>query len=147
VAFREVTVLEVREVLRLSRDGLAKKRIARRLGLDIKTVRRYLELAEESGISPAGTSTRRWQRWSSGWGRAVAARLRLSRHCSITQHVHRGSLAPRDGLAHPRSPAALAHHRDTPKPMAAALVARGAAVELSTARGILSWGWMRPLNW
>ena len=45
MAFREVGVLEVKEVLRLSRDGVAKKRIARQLGLDVKTVRRYLELA------------------------------------------------------------------------------------------------------
>lgn len=54
MAFREVTVLEVREVLRLSRDGVAKKRIARQLGLDVKTVRRYLELAGASGVEPAG---------------------------------------------------------------------------------------------
>jgi transposase len=46
MAFREVGVVEVREVLRLSRDGVSKKRIARQLGLDVKTVRRYLELAE-----------------------------------------------------------------------------------------------------
>jgi len=51
MAFREVTVLEVREVLRLTRDGLAKKRIARLLGLDIKTVRRYLELSKASGVA------------------------------------------------------------------------------------------------
>jgi transposase len=54
MAFREVTVLEVREVLRLSRDGVAKKRIARQLGLDVKTVRRYLELAQGSEVEPAG---------------------------------------------------------------------------------------------
>jgi transposase len=54
MAFREVTVLEVREVLRLWCDGVPKKRIARQLGLDVKTVRRYLELAGASGIEPAG---------------------------------------------------------------------------------------------
>jgi len=46
MAFREVGVVEVKEVLRLSRDGVSKKRIARQLGLDVKTVRRYVELAE-----------------------------------------------------------------------------------------------------
>jgi transposase len=46
MAFREVGVVEVKEVLRLSRGGVSKKRIARQLGLDVKTVRRYLELAE-----------------------------------------------------------------------------------------------------
>ena len=54
MAFREVRVLEVKEVLRLSREGVAKKRIARQLGLDVKTVRRYLELAGGSEIWPAG---------------------------------------------------------------------------------------------
>jgi transposase len=46
MAFREVGVVEVKEVLRLGRSGVTKKRIARQLGLDVKTVRRYLELAE-----------------------------------------------------------------------------------------------------
>ena len=54
MAFREVRVLEVKEVLRLSREGVAKKRIARQLGLDVKTVRRYLELAGSSEVGPAG---------------------------------------------------------------------------------------------
>jgi transposase len=54
MAFREVRVLEVKEVLRLSRDGVAKKRIARQLGLDVKTVRRYLELAAAAKVHPAG---------------------------------------------------------------------------------------------
>ena len=40
--FREVTMIEVREVLRLWRAGLPKKRVAAQLGLDPKTVRRYL---------------------------------------------------------------------------------------------------------
>jgi hypothetical protein len=53
MAFREVGVLEVKEVLRLSRDGVAKKRIARQLGLDVKTVRRYLELAGAGEAGPA----------------------------------------------------------------------------------------------
>ena len=54
MAFREVRVLEVKEVLRLSRDGVAKKRIARQLGLDVKTVRRYLELAAAAEVAPGG---------------------------------------------------------------------------------------------
>ena len=40
--YREVTMIEVREVLRLRGEGLPKKRIAAQLGLDPKTVRRYL---------------------------------------------------------------------------------------------------------
>jgi transposase len=54
MAFREVGVLEVKEVLRLSRDGVAKKRVARQLGLDVKTVRRYLELAGAVEVEAAG---------------------------------------------------------------------------------------------
>jgi len=43
MAFREVTLLEIKEVIRLSRDGVPRKRIAARLGLDVKTVRRYVK--------------------------------------------------------------------------------------------------------
>lgn len=52
MAYREVTMLEVREVLRLWLSGVGKKPIAAQLGLDIKTVRRYLRAAEESGLAP-----------------------------------------------------------------------------------------------
>jgi transposase len=51
VAFREVTMEEIREVLRLWGQGLAKKRIARQLALDPKTVRRYLTAAQAVGLS------------------------------------------------------------------------------------------------
>jgi Phage integrase family len=43
--YREVTMIEVKEVLRLRGEGLPKKRIAAQLGLDPKTVRRYLRAA------------------------------------------------------------------------------------------------------
>jgi hypothetical protein len=51
VAFREVTMEEIREVLRLWGQGLAKKRIARQLALDPKTVRRYLTASQAAGLS------------------------------------------------------------------------------------------------
>lgn len=54
MAFRRVSVLEVKEVLRLSRAGVAKRRIAAQLGLDIKTVRRYLKLAAGAGAEAEG---------------------------------------------------------------------------------------------
>ena len=50
--YREVTMIEVREVLRLRGAGLPKKRIAAQLGLDPKTVRRYLEAAATAGDPP-----------------------------------------------------------------------------------------------
>jgi len=52
--YREVTMVEIAEVVRLWRDGVPKKRIAARLGLDPKTVRRYVNAAEASGVLPNG---------------------------------------------------------------------------------------------
>ena len=48
--FREVTMIELKEVLRLWGKGLRKKRIAAQLGLDPKTVRRYLNAATAAGL-------------------------------------------------------------------------------------------------
>ena len=48
--YREVTMIELREVLRFWQEHLPKKRIAARLGLDPKTVRRYLRAAEATGL-------------------------------------------------------------------------------------------------
>ena len=48
--YREVTMIEIREVLRLRGAGLPKKRIAAQLGLDPKTVRRYLRAAATAGV-------------------------------------------------------------------------------------------------
>lgn len=48
--YREVTMIEIREALRLRGEGLPKKRIAAQLGLDPKTVRRYLGAAAAAGV-------------------------------------------------------------------------------------------------
>ncbi len=50
MAFREVTMLEVKEVLRLWLMGVPKKGIAAQLGFDVKTVRRYLAVARSRGV-------------------------------------------------------------------------------------------------
>lgn len=55
--YREVTMIEVREVLRLRGEGLPKKRIAAQLGLDPKTVRRYLDAAATAGVRVTATIT------------------------------------------------------------------------------------------
>jgi transposase len=55
--FREVTMFEVKEVLRLWLAGLAKKQIAVRLGLDPKTVRRYVKSGLSAGITSAAVLT------------------------------------------------------------------------------------------
>lgn len=52
MAYREVTMVEIKEVLRLWRAGSKKKRIAAQLTLDVKTVRRYIAAAESCGLAP-----------------------------------------------------------------------------------------------
>lgn len=52
MAYREVDVLEVKEVLRRWFAGTSKKQIARELGLCARTVRRYLCWAAEAGVEP-----------------------------------------------------------------------------------------------
>ena len=54
MAYREVTLLEVKEVLRLWLIGFKKKRIAAQLGFDIKTVRRYVAAAQAHGLVREG---------------------------------------------------------------------------------------------
>ena len=51
--YREVTMIELREALRLWQEHLPKKQIAARLGLDPKTVRRYVRAAEAVGLEAA----------------------------------------------------------------------------------------------
>jgi DNA-binding CsgD family transcriptional regulator len=55
MAYREVTMVEVKEVLRQWLAGRARKHIAVRLGLDPKTVRRYLRTAERLGLARTAT--------------------------------------------------------------------------------------------
>jgi hypothetical protein len=51
MAFREVTMVEIKEALLLWMGGAKKKRIAVQLSLDVKTVRRYVAAAERIGLS------------------------------------------------------------------------------------------------
>jgi len=52
--YREVTMIEFKEVLRLWQEQVPKKQIAARLGLDPKTVRRYLRAAEAAALGTPG---------------------------------------------------------------------------------------------
>ena len=52
VGYREVGMFEIKEVLLLWLAGTPKKQIARQLGQDPKTVRRYVGAAEQNGLSP-----------------------------------------------------------------------------------------------
>ena len=51
MAYREVTMVEMKEVLRQWLAGVGKKKIAARIGLDPKTVRRYVRAAEACELS------------------------------------------------------------------------------------------------
>jgi transposase len=54
MAFREVPVFEIKEVLRLRLGGEGYRSIARLTGVDRKTVRRYVEAAVTAGMDPNG---------------------------------------------------------------------------------------------
>lgn len=51
MAYREVTMVEVKEVLRQWLAGVGKKKIAARIGLDPKTVRKYVRAAEACDLA------------------------------------------------------------------------------------------------
>jgi transposase len=54
MAFREVAVIEVREVLRAWLSGVGLRKVAERAGVDRKTARRYVEAAQEAGLVREG---------------------------------------------------------------------------------------------
>lgn len=54
MAYREVTMIEIREVLRQRLAGRPKKQIAAEVGLDPKTVRKYLDQAAQLGFQEDG---------------------------------------------------------------------------------------------
>jgi transposase len=51
MAYRELTRVEAKEILRQWLAGAGKKRIAARVGVDVKTVRRYVSAARALGVS------------------------------------------------------------------------------------------------
>jgi transposase len=53
MGFREVSVVEVREVLRAWLEGAGLRKVAERAGVDRKTARRYVEAAQVAGLSRA----------------------------------------------------------------------------------------------
>ena len=52
MSFRELSMIEVKEVLRRHEAGQGLREIARETGIDRKTVRRYLQAAAEAGAQP-----------------------------------------------------------------------------------------------
>ena len=53
MGFREVSVVEVREVLRGWLEGAGLRTVAERAGVDRKTARRYVVAAEAEGLTLA----------------------------------------------------------------------------------------------
>ena len=51
MGFREVSVVELREVLRAWLEGAGLRKVAERAGVDRKTARRYVEAAQAAGLS------------------------------------------------------------------------------------------------
>ena len=54
MAFREVAVTEIREVLRAWLSGAGLRRVAEQAGVDRKTARRYVQAAVEAGLARDG---------------------------------------------------------------------------------------------
>lgn len=54
MAFREVLVTQVREVLRAWLAGAGKRPAARRAGVDVKTAQRYIKAAQAAGLTRGG---------------------------------------------------------------------------------------------
>jgi transposase len=57
MAFREVTVVQVKEALRRWMRGEGDRTVAARVGIDRKTVRRYIAAAVELGVDRSGGET------------------------------------------------------------------------------------------
>ena len=53
MAYRELFMVEIKELLRLWQRGLGYREVARRLGMDRKTVRRYVQVAQAAGLQLA----------------------------------------------------------------------------------------------
>lgn len=51
MAYREVSVIEIKEVLRLWLAGHSLREVTRLAGLDRKTVRRYVQAAQAAGVA------------------------------------------------------------------------------------------------
>lgn len=67
MGFREVSVIEVREVLRGWLDGAGLRLIAERAGVDRKTARRYMQAAQAAGLDRSAGSPRSMTSWSGRW--------------------------------------------------------------------------------
>ena len=73
MAYREVAMVDVKEVLRLWMGGAARNRIAAQLGLDPKTVRRYVR-GDDRRVAETGRATHQGPRAAAPPGRKPPVR-------------------------------------------------------------------------
>lgn len=90
-------MLEIKEVLRLWQAGIAKKRIAAQLGIDPKTVRRYIETAVDHGLRIDGELSEEQVAAVVGALRSLPPRARgeawatcVVERCFVEEHLRRG---------------------------------------------------------
>lgn len=92
MARRTFTVVDVVEILMHWYAGRPKVEVARSLGVDAKTVRRYVALAEEAGLVPGGpiVSEEMWRARVREWfPQLVATRLRQPSWSEIARYHER----------------------------------------------------------
>ena len=76
MAYREVSVIEVREVLRGWLAGAGLRTVAAQAGVDRKTARRYVQAAEAAGVVRDGGVGQVATRWSVRWWRRCGRPVR-----------------------------------------------------------------------
>jgi len=92
MARRQFEVIDVVEVLQHWHAGRAKSVVASSLGIDPKTVRKYVAKAEAAGMVPGGTALSRaeWSELVRGWfPELIDARVRSLTHPLIDVHRER----------------------------------------------------------
>ena len=69
MARRTFTVIDVAEILEHWYAGRPKVQVARSLGVDAKTVRKYVHAAEAAGLAPGGppVTAEQWRQIARGW--------------------------------------------------------------------------------
>jgi len=84
MAFREVAVTEIREVLRAWLSGAGLRKVAEQAGVDRKTARRYVAAAAEAGLARDGARHRMAAVWVSraNFGRRGIPRRGCTRNCA-----------------------------------------------------------------
>src|SRR5206468_10880270 len=74
MARRTFTMVDVTEILQHWYAGRPKVEVARSLGVDVKTVRRYVAPAEAAGMAPGGppVTEEQWRVLARGWVPQIA---------------------------------------------------------------------------